>query len=588
MQLSTLFLRAWPSFGRLRVRHGFALSLALLAAGSVADPGGGARPAPFVLTPDQVRWLADHPQIRLASDPQWPPFSFDDGSGRVVGLDVDLTRMVERQLGRRFQRVAVADWSEAYRMGKAREIDVLSGMSRSVAREQYFLFTSAYFTQSFGIVTRMDAPFLATLGQLGGHRIAVVSDHAVTERLRSELPSATLVAAATTAEALQLVSSGAADAMLTDLANASYIIKTAGLANLKIAGIADFHFELRFAVRRDWPELVGILDAVIAARDPADEQAMIDRWVRVDYADVARWGSVWRVLTLATGAVLLVVTAVFWHNSRLRRELAERRRVEVQLRGARDHLEELNKEKTHLLHMAAHDLRNPLTGMLLSLDLLEAGDPGERRRLLDDTRHLTRHMVQLINNLLDSQTLEDGRRILRPEVLDWAELVREAVAENQPMAARKCIALILTTLGQCPVCADPGALRQVVDNLLSNAIKFSPKGARVWVDVRPGQGVCRLQVRDEGPGISTGGMKQLFTKYARLNARPTGGESSVGLGLSIVRQLVEALSGRLWCESELGRGAAFIVEFASATDAAEIGGCALEPGGADGRMQAAV
>jgi len=536
------------------------LSLALLAAGSLAEPVAGGRPEPFALTPEQARWLIDHPQIRLASDPQWPPFSFAGDRGRLVGLDVDLVRMVEQNLGRPFRRVAVPDWSEAYRMGKSREVDVLSGMSRSAEREQHFLFTSAYFTQSFGIITRLDAPFMATLGQLAGRRIAVVSDHAVTERIHRELPAAVLVNAATTSQALQLVSTGSADAVLTDLANASYVIKTNGLANLKIAGIADYHFELRFAVRRDWPELVGILDAVIAARDRAEEQALVDRWVHVDYADVARWGSVWRVLALAAGGVLLVVTAVFWHNGRLRRELAERRRVEIQLRAARDHLEELNREKTHLLNMAAHDLRNPLTGLMLSLEVLDVDDPRERRRLLDDTRHLTRHMVQLINDLLDAQTLEDGRRIFRPERLDFRELVRASIGENQRMAARKRITLHLDSPRACLVRVDPGALRQVVDNLLANAIKFSPAGAHVWVVARGLDGQLRLEVRDEGPGIAAGSMKQLFTKYARLNARPTGGESSVGLGLSIVRHLVEAMSGRIWCESALGRGATFFVE----------------------------
>jgi len=100
--------------------------------------------------------------------------------------------------------------------------------------------------------------------------------------------------------------------------------------------------------------------------------------------------------------------------------------------------------------------------------------------------------------------------------------------------------------------------------LLSNAIKFSPIGGTVWVTLAPGPGVVRLAVRDEGPGISQADRARLFTKYARLGARPTAGESSVGLGLAIVRHLVEAMNGVISCQAELGRGATFIVELPAA------------------------
>ena len=153
------------------------------------------------------------------------------------------------------------------RKAKAREIDVLSGTARTRDRDEYFLFTAPYIEQSFGIITRADEPFMATISKLRGRRVAAVPDHAVTERLRREHPEVLLVTAVNTEEALRFVSSGAADAVLTDLVNASYLIKTHGLMNLKISGIARYKFETRFAVRKDWPELVGILDAVIASLD---------------------------------------------------------------------------------------------------------------------------------------------------------------------------------------------------------------------------------------------------------------------------------------------------------------------------------
>lgn len=498
-------------------------------------------------------------RVKLASDPQWPPFSFGEPA-QLVGLDVDLVRLIERQLGARFERVTVPDWSTALRLARAGEIEVLSGVAPTPARERDFVFTQPYLRQAFGIITRTEAPFLATLDSLAGRRVAVVPDHAVTERLRVDQPQAHFVVARNTEQALRLVAAGEADAVFTDLVNANHLIKINGLTNLKIAGLAGYHFELRFAVRRVRPELAAALDAAIAALDPAEKQAVVDRWVRVDHSDMLRWEEVRRVLATGTAVLLLVVSAVFWHNHRLRRELLERRRIEAELRAAQARLEELSRERAQLLGMAAHDLRNPLTGLLLSLDFVDVDNRDARRRVVGEMKQLATHVLALLSDLLDAQALEEGRRRLRPERVCLATLAREAVVEHHRRAVRKMLHVRRRAPGAAELVADPGTLRQVLDNLLSNAIKFSPAGRSIDVVVVNDERVVRLAVTDEGPGIAPASMERLFTKFARLDARPTAGESSVGLGLAIVRQLVDAMGGRVWCESELGRGARFRVE----------------------------
>jgi signal transduction histidine kinase len=101
---------------------------------------------------------------------------------------------------------------------------------------------------------------------------------------------------------------------------------------------------------------------------------------------------------------------------------------------------------------------------------------------------------------------------------------------------------------------------QVLDNLISNAVKYSPLGKRILVRVVNTDRAVRIEIQDEGPGLSEDDKSKLFGKFARLSARPTGGEYSTGLGLSIVKKMVEAMNGKVWCESELGKGATFIVE----------------------------
>ena len=102
---------------------------------------------------------------------------------------------------------------------------------------------------------------------------------------------------------------------------------------------------------------------------------------------------------------------------------------------------------------------------------------------------------------------------------------------------------------------------QVIENLLSNAIKFSPTGKAVYVGLSNKYEKSLLEIKDEGPGLSDEDKAMLFQRFQRLSAKPTANESSTGLGLSIVKKFVESMGGRIWCESTLGQGATFIVEF---------------------------
>lgn len=114
------------------------------------------------------------------------------------------------------------------------------------------------------------------------------------------------------------------------------------------------------------------------------------------------------------------------------------------------------------------------------------------------------------------------------------------------------------------VLVDPIVMIQVLANLDSNAVKYSPPGKNICVDLKKVSGAVRCEVQDEGPGLSAEDQKKVFGKFACLSAKPTGGELATGLGLSIVKKMVEAMNGRVWCESEAGRGATFVVELPKA------------------------
>jgi signal transduction histidine kinase len=163
--------------------------------------------------------------------------------------------------------------------------------------------------------------------------------------------------------------------------------------------------------------------------------------------------------------------------------------------------------------------------------------------------------------MLQSDAIEGGHLTPERHVVDLGLLGLATSGILQPQAAAKKQRIHAATDEGCIVEGDEDWLRQVLENLLGNAIKYSPERRSIWLAVRKDGGHVRLEVKDEGPGLSDEDKGRLFGRFQRLSARPTGGESSTGLGLSIVKQLVERHGGRVFAESEgRGRGTTFVAE----------------------------
>ncbi len=288
---------------------------------------------------------------------------------------------------------------------------MLASTARAPEREPYFRFTATYESFPVVIVARTDTPLLPSIQDLVGRTIATARDYAPTLDLQREYPGIRLMLTDTVDEAMRLVAAGKADAVVTNLANASFVIKTGGLTDLRIAGTMPHDFALRYAVRSDWPELAGILDKGIASLTPADLQSINDRWIRIDYVTGVRWDVIGKPVMAMVLGVAIVIALIIVRSRRLAYELAQRTRLQVELEDSRDRLTQLNEEKAELLRMAAHDLRGPLTGVLLNLDLAQQGGI-KADDALPRIRNHVEQMIMLMTDLLDSETLDEGRRKL--------------------------------------------------------------------------------------------------------------------------------------------------------------------------------
>jgi signal transduction histidine kinase len=205
-------------------------------------------------------------------------------------------------------------------------------------------------------------------------------------------------------------------------------------------------------------------------------------------------------------------------------------------------------------------MNNYLSVSEATLGLIEhaLGDHPDKEvaRWLDGLRHLGHLMQHTVGRLLRASTPAEFP--LKPESVDLPLLMQRACNYYQPSAGQKQLQIVCRAVGDVPpVWADRVAVAVVADNLLSNAVKYSNPGGEIVVQVSPGPGGAVCSVRDHGRGLTAIEQSRLFQRGVNVGPAPTGGEPSTGFGLAIARELIDRLGGRLWCESEPGRGACF-------------------------------
>ncbi len=249
-------------------------------------------------------------------------------------------------------------------------------------------------------------------------------------------------------------------------------------------------------------------------------------------------------------------------------ELISRVRTQLALKAARDRLKELAEDKDELLGILAHDLKNHLGGLNMSAKLLceRIRNLHDERiqRLADNAFYSSAQLLAFVKDFLANAAAEHG---FRPQLttVDAAGAAVAAIRVFEERTRHKQLEIQTEVPDEELIAlADAHAMDQIFGNLLSNAVKFSPSGKKIFVAVRGNGNFVECSIRDEGPGFTEADKARMFRRYGRLSARPTGGETSTGLGLSIVRKLVLAMDGELTCDSSPGKGATFTVRLPKA------------------------
>jgi signal transduction histidine kinase len=251
---------------------------------------------------------------------------------------------------------------------------------------------------------------------------------------------------------------------------------------------------------------------------------------------------------------------------KVERELEEKvQQRTIELGNAVTRLQQLDQEKNDFLGIAAHDLKNPLTSIIGMSDLLRKLEqqitPEQRYSYLERISRSGVRMMKIISDLLDINALETGSNKLLKQPINLNDLVLQVLTQYDESMRAKDISCSINLQGDklVTIMADPNACFQVIDNLISNAIKYSPLEKHISILIAISGDFAELHVQDQGPGLSVDDQRRLFEKFTKLSSRPTAGEHSSGLGLSIVKKLSVLMGGDVKCESQLGNGCRFIL-----------------------------
>jgi PAS domain S-box-containing protein len=326
------------------------LSPLLLATAVFSTAAADSAAGTVTLTDAERQWLRAHPVITLAPDPDFKPIEYFDKNGIYQGAAADIIRLLEKKLGITITIARLKNWDEAMDKFKNHEVDLLGAMVRTPNREKFALFTETLVEVPGAIFARSGGTsFDLTLEDLKGKNVAVVSNYAAHDIIKNQYPEINLEVVQDVSTGLAKASLGMVDAYVENMANATFYLQEAGITNLQMIGKTEFDYRWGIGVRKDWPELQGILNKGLAAISEEERAQAIQQWI---YMEGQRWHPDKNFIIGAVASalgLLLLISAIWSYSLRkgvrrqtasLQQEIEERQRVEATLRNVTAQLEE--------------------------------------------------------------------------------------------------------------------------------------------------------------------------------------------------------------------------------------------------------
>ncbi len=289
----------------------------------------------FDLTPKEKVWLKTHQTINVAGPEAFPPFCFKDNKNKEKGISLDYLHVILKSLGLKMNIHINLPWTQVLNMAKEKKIDLIACVAKTEDRMAYLSFSEPYLSFPLVIISRKDMGFIGNIDDLYGKKVAIIKKASPFKLLKKEKIKIDVHYVDTPLDGLKAVSFGQADARIENLATASYLIQTHGLSNLKIAAPTSYeNYTLHMAVRKDFPELLSIINKALGAITSIEQSKIKNKWLSVRYEhgitvmDNLKW-----FLPILILSVIIVTMMLIW-NRKLKNESYERKQVEKKLRAS--------------------------------------------------------------------------------------------------------------------------------------------------------------------------------------------------------------------------------------------------------------
>ena len=265
--------------------------------------------------------------------------------------------------------------------------------------------------------------------------------------------------------------------------------------------------------------------------------------------------------------LIIALTLLYFNNRKqiktneaLRSELNDLSKKLTEGHSKQEKLIDINEERKNIVSIVAHDLKSPLNRTYALIRLLSMNTDNlnaEQIDYLGKMHQIIADGLSLVRNMLDIRAIEDRGIEIRKENLNLSKYLASELNQFKVLADLKQLKLSYRAEPMIFVEADKQYLGRIIDNLISNAIKFSDFGKKIELNLSQVKDAVCISIKDEGPGFKSNELDKVFLKYQKFSAKPTGGESSTGIGLSIVKMLADKMGYTIVCLSEEGKGAEF-------------------------------
>lgn len=267
---------------------------------------------PEYLSPSERVWLQEHPGVRLGIDPAWLPFEYFDDNGQYQGLASSYIDYISGQLRLQMKPETDLSWAEVIQQAKAGELDVLPCVVSTPQRREFLTFTEPYLDFPMVIMSRNETGFISGIRSILDETVGVVEGYASYDLLSKEFPDLKFQTYKTLEDGLNQLALGRIDYFVDNLASISHVLKSKGLTNLKFAAQTPYSFKLAIGVRKDWPELVGILNKVLENMPQEVHDELQGEWITIRFEHGLDTRTV--LLSLAVVAVLLILVYTFFYS----------------------------------------------------------------------------------------------------------------------------------------------------------------------------------------------------------------------------------------------------------------------------------